>query len=100
MIRLFAFISMLLCIASLSYACPTNSGHKQKLTAEQKKMAQFIGVILPGFTKEEVRETYSSLLEPKIWFTTEGTEVWYFKAPQEQNIYFTNDIVVYGIISL
>jgi hypothetical protein len=39
------------------------------------------------------RDIWWYILKPKIWYTPEGKEVWYYKSPQEQNIYFTDGIV-------
>ena len=62
-------------------------------TADQKKeFAMQMGIILPGMTKAEVRKTFG-LIEPKIWYTPDGQEAWHYRAPEPQNIYFTNTTV-------
>ncbi|MCK5512518.1 MAG: hypothetical protein KAI96_06895 [Thermodesulfovibrionia bacterium] len=43
-------------------------------------------------TKAEVKETYG-LLQPKVWRTPEGQEVWHYKSPVKQNVYFKDDKV-------
>lgn len=62
-------------------------------TPEQKKeIAQFMGIILVGFSKQDVQDTFSST-KPDIWYTDAGQEVWYYPAPEAQNIYFNGDKV-------
>ncbi len=66
---------------------------EEKVSPEKKKeIAMSAGVILPGMTKREVRETFGSL-QPRIWYTPREQEVWYYKIPQKQNVYFINDKV-------
>ena len=92
MIKLFLTIIFFLSLPFLSYADSTDNIH-EKFTPEQKKeIAKFTGIILIGMTKQDVKETFS-FTEPKIHFTPEGQEVWYYKTPEEQNIYFNNDEV-------
>ncbi len=84
---------MVSCFFPPSYADSTEKTQEQKLTQEQKKeIAKQAGIIPTGMTKDEVRETFG-LLKPRIWFTYKGQEVWYYKAPEEQNIYFKDDKV-------
>lgn len=92
MFRLSFVFMLVLCFFSFSYAEPENT--KQELTIGQKQeIAKDMGIILPGMTKEEVRKTFG-LLEPKIGFSAAtGQEVWYYSSPEEQNIYFTDDLV-------
>lgn len=72
----------------------TDNFKNSNLTFEQKKkLGVELGIILPGMTKQEVRETYG-LLEPKIGYSMlTGQEVWHFNSPQEQDIYFEGDLV-------
>jgi len=81
-------ILLIIFLPSLFY-----SEEKVKLTPEQKKeLASQVGIILPDMTKQEVRETFG-LLEPEVWYTPEGQEVWYYNSPEEQDIYFKGDKV-------
>jgi hypothetical protein len=89
------FITAILVIlyCGVAYAASPDTPQKQSLTADQKKeFAMQLGIILPGMTKAEVRKTFG-LIEPKIWYTPDGQEVWHYKAPEPQNIYFTNTTV-------
>ena len=88
-------IVLVFCFSSLSHAESANKEIiPEKLTPEQQEeIAKYVGVILPGMTKNDIIDTYSDLLKPNIWHTPEGQEVWYYKAPHEQNIYFKGDIV-------
>ncbi len=66
---------------------------RKKVTFEQKKeLPIMIGIILPDMTKEEVLKT---LGEPRKtgFLVSTGQEAWYYKAPEEQNIYFKGDKV-------
>ena len=66
---------------------------RENLTYEQgKELASQLGIILPGMTKQEVKET---LGEPrKTGFSAStGQKVWYYKSPEEQNVYFNDDKV-------
>ena len=86
-------IGIVMCISSTVYSNSTGKGPKEELTQEQKKeLAKQVGVILPGMTKQEVVKT---LGEPrKIGYSAStGQEVWYYKSPEEQNIYFKDDKV-------
>ncbi len=66
---------------------------EDKYTPEQKKkLAQSMGIILIGFTRQEVLDTFS-FTEPDIWYTDSGQEAWYYPAPEAQNIYFKDDKV-------
>ncbi len=79
-------------ILFISLAALANSA-EDKYTPEQKKeMAQFMGIIMVGFTKQDVRNTFS-FTEPDIWYTNAGQEVWFYPAPEEQHIYFKDDKV-------
>lgn len=51
-----------------------------------------MGIILVGFSKQDVQDTFSST-KPDIWYTDSGQEVWYYPAPEAQNIYFNGDKV-------
>lgn len=51
-----------------------------------------MGIILSGMTKEEVRNTFG-LIKPETWYTPSGQEVWHYRAPEEQIIYFKEDAV-------
>ncbi len=80
-------------ILGIDCAASPDTPQKQTLTADQKKeFAMQMGIILPGMTKAEVRKTFG-LIEPKIWYAHDGQEAWYYKAPELQNIYFTNTTV-------
>ena len=83
----------MLCFSSLSYADSTDKVQGLDFTKDQKKeIAKQVGIILPGMTKADVKETFG-LQQPKIWHTPEGQEVWYYESPEKQNIYFKDDIV-------
>ncbi len=83
----------MLFFSSLSYADSTDKVQELELTPEQQnKLAKEMGVVLKGMTKADVKETFS-FLQPKVWFTDEGQEVWFYKSPEKQNIYFKGDIV-------
>jgi len=58
-----------------------------------KEPAQLMGIILPGFDKEEVIETLGWPRKQGRSITN-GLEAWYYKAPEEQIIYFKEDEVV------
>lgn len=89
----FLIFITILCFSSPAYADSTNKVQEQELTSEQKKeLAKEVGIILPGMTKDEVRETFG-LLEPEINYTATGQEVWHYNSPEEQNIYFKDDKV-------
>ncbi len=89
MIKIILTISLILFISLASVA----DSAEDKYTPEQKKeMAQFMGIILIGFTKQEVLDTFS-FTEPDIWYTDSGQEAWYYPAPEAQNIYFKDDKV-------
>ena len=93
MIRSSLIVIIVLCFSSLSYAESTDKAPEQELTPEQKKeLATVVGIILPDMTKEEVLKT---LGEPrKTGFSAStGQEVWYYKSPEEQIIYFLGDEV-------
>ncbi len=59
---------------------------------KKKEAAGQAGVILPGMTKRQVRETLA-LSQPRIWYTPMEQEVWFYKIPRKQNIYFIDDKV-------
>ena len=67
-------------------------GNAAPTAGQKKEFAGQMGIILPGMTKAEVRKTFG-LIEPKIWYTPDGQEAWHYKAPEPQNIYFTNTTV-------
>ncbi len=91
--KLSLFIIITLCFSSLACVDSTEKTQKQELTQEQQKeLGKGLGIILPGMTRDEVREIFG-LLEPEIWYTPDGQEVWHYKSPEEQNIYFKNDKV-------
>ena len=71
---------------------PDEKTREQYSPEKKKEIARAAGIILPGMTKKEVRETYYSL-QPRIWYTPKEQEVWYFSNPQKQNIYFNEDRV-------
>jgi hypothetical protein len=80
-------------LSIFSYSCSADKIPGNLLNQRQKKeLAGQLGIILPGMTKEKVRETFG-LIEPEILHTSDGQEVWHYKSPEEQNIYFINDIV-------
>lgn len=94
MINLLLTVIAILCFPSFVYADSTDNVLKQKLSLEQKKeLAKEMGIILPGMTKQEVRETFG-LIEPKIGYSAStGQEVWHYNSPEEQNIYLKDDKV-------
>lgn len=71
---------------------PDEKKREQYSPEKKNEIARAAGIILPGMTKKEVRETYHSL-QPRIWYTPKEQEVWYFSSPQKQNIYFIEDKV-------
>lgn len=86
-------IGIVMCISSTVYSNSTGKGPKQELTQEQKKeLAKQVGVILPCVTKQKVLETLGEPREAGFSALTDQ-EVWYYKAPEEQNIYFQGDKV-------
>lgn len=95
MIKLMVIIILVFSLSSLSHADSTNKEIiPEELTPEQQEeIAKYVGVILPGMTKKDIIDTYSNLLKPRIWYTSEGQEVWHYKSPHKQNIYFNGDIV-------
>ena len=93
MMRLLLIVIIVLVSSSLAYSNSTDKVPEQELTQEQKKeLATIVGIILPDMTKGEVLKT---LGEPrKTGFSAStGQEVWYYKSPEEQNIYFKDDKV-------
>ncbi len=77
-------VLLLLCLLSpvLSYA-----EEKLEPTPEQKELATMVGIILPGMSKEEVRQTFG-LLTPFEGFTVERQEAWRYDSPEKQIIFF------------
>ena len=89
MLKTILTISLILLISLVS---DSNSA-EDNYTPEQKKgLAQVMGIILTGFSKQDVLDTFS-FTDPEIWHTDDGQEVWYYPAPEAQNIYFINDTV-------
>ncbi len=85
-------ILIMLYFSSLSYADSNDKVQGLELTPEQQnELAKEIGVVFKGMKKADVKETFG-LLQPKVWHTPEGQEVWYYKSPRKQNIYFNGDI--------
>lgn len=88
MIRLFLIGIVILYYSPFACANSRDVAPKQESALRQEKIAsQQEGVIHPGMTREEVREILGS---PYIDYFVQGGEAWYYKAPQEQTIYFTD----------
>ncbi|NOZ67752.1 MAG: hypothetical protein GXP46_00550 [Deferribacteres bacterium] len=68
------------------------SGKRELHTRSKREAAGSNGVILAGMTKRQVREILSSS-QPRIWYTPGEQEVWFYKVPRKQNIYFVDDKV-------
>ena len=81
------FTPFLLC------GCLHNAPIKQFKTLEsKKKFAKETGIILPGMTKNDVKETFGLIVpEPRVSRT--GQEVWHYNSPEEQDIYFRGEVV-------
>jgi len=80
--KLILVLSLISLLTSISLATENSAPSK-----EQKEVASSIGIILPGMTKEEVRQTFG-LLRPFEGFTVEGQEAWRYSAPEKQVIFF------------
>lgn len=81
------FAQFLLC------GCLHNDPVKQFKTLEsKKKFAKEMGVILPGMTKNDVKETFG-LVVPELRVSRTGQEVWHYNSPEKQDIYFKGDKV-------
>lgn len=81
------FAQFLLC------GCLHNDSVKQFKTLEsKKKFAKEMGVILPGMTKNDVKETFG-LVVPELRVSRTGQEVWHYNSPEKQDIYFKGDKV-------
>jgi hypothetical protein len=91
-IRATITILLLVCTTAAFAGSPKSPLGKQPTIAQKKELAKELGIILKGITKREVRDTFG-LLVPELWYTPEGQEVWYYKSPEPQNIYFTDDKV-------
>ncbi len=89
MLKTILSISLILFI---SLAALATSAEDQYTPEQKKELAQFMGIIMIGFTKQDVRKTFS-FTKPDIWYTDAGQEVWYYSAPEAQNIYFRDDKV-------
>ncbi len=70
----------------------SEAGKRQLCTQNKRGAAGSKAVILPGMTKRQVREILSSS-QPRIWYTPGEQEVWFYKVPRKQNIYFVDDRV-------
>mgnify|MGYP001597151344 CR=1 FL=1 len=80
-------------IQFLLYGCLHNAPIKQFKTLEgKKKFAKEMGIILPGMTKNDVKETFG-LIVPELRVSQAGQEVWRYSSPEEQDIYFKGDKV-------
>jgi len=74
-------------------AASPEAGRKRALHTRNKgETAGSKGEILAGMTKRQVREILSSS-QPRIWYTPGEQEVWFYRIPRKQNIYFTDDKV-------
>lgn len=81
------FMPFLLC------GCLHNAPRKQFKTLEGKrKFAKEMGIILPGMTKNDVKETFG-LVMPELRVSRTGREVWHYNSPEEQDVYFRGDVV-------
>ncbi|OGD69616.1 hypothetical protein A3E89_01925 [Candidatus Campbellbacteria bacterium RIFCSPHIGHO2_12_FULL_35_10] len=73
--------------------CLHNIPIKQFKTLEsKKKFAKEMGTILPGMTKNDVKETFG-LIVPELKVSRAGQEVWHYNSPEKQDIYFSGNVV-------
>ena len=61
-------------------------------TSEQKELATVVGIVLGGMTKKEVLKALGYPKKKGKCISTDQ-EVWYYKYPEEQIIYFSEDVV-------
>lgn len=83
-------LKIIICISVIFFSVPAAIAYsaEDNYTPDQKKkIAQLMGIVLVGFSKQDVRDTFS-FTEPDIWYTDSGQEAWYYPAPEAQNIYF------------
>ncbi len=93
MIRLCIFLTFLMCLISTAYADSSAKFHEQiKISKQKNNLAKEMGIILIGMTKTEVKDVFY-FMKPKIWFTTNGNEVWSYETPEKQDIYFNDNKV-------
>jgi hypothetical protein len=85
-------IILTISLSIFSLASAAHSAGEKYTPYQKKEIAQFMGIILVGFSKQDVRDTFS-FTEPDIWYTDSGQEVWYYPTPEAQNIYFQDDKV-------